>query len=543
MPIDLGTVQLDDVVVLRQLRRDLKDDWFPDPRGFEDIFSTKQLQKVISDNFAKNEGVYRPSKRTLLNIPKANFTLRYALETGIADRAVYHGLTASLVPFFDPLLPWNVFNHRAAASKDLERYLFRRSIPAWRDFVGVVENVTKGTAVLLSTDLSNYFEHINLEKLKRVIEALLPEVKADAGEKARLRSNITALFEFLSQWSYNETQGLPQNRDASSFLANLYMLPVDRIMIEQGYQYFRYMDDIKIVCDTEFAARKALKQLSLALREYGLSVNSGKTVICNASDIDQVAKCLDLGGDELHQIDAIWGTRSPRSIARSFPLLRDTALQLLRRGEVNHRMFRFCMSRLVVLAQCPEFQVPPQFFSSITPLIIEALSTAPFATDQLVQYLRAVPLTEGDFRTISEMLCDPNRNFYTWQTYRIWTLLVQKGHFDQGLMEYANGLNRAGVDDANRAGAVLYMGALGGENDRISVAENFARSTSFLGQRTALVAVQELEFRPHIEAHVVPAVRSDLVGVFKGLSRKGIYVSPPEAVPITRYIDMGNHYD
>src|SRR5690349_24006121 len=122
MAIDLGPLQFDDEVVLRQLRLDLRDDWFRDLREFQDIFDKGQIKTVAVENFSKNDGVYRPIKPDLLNVPKANFTLRYALETGVADRALYHGLVAYLVPFYDPLLPWNVFNHRRSIGRDTDKY-------------------------------------------------------------------------------------------------------------------------------------------------------------------------------------------------------------------------------------------------------------------------------------------------------------------------------------------------------------------------------------------------------------------------------------
>ena len=77
MTISLGPVKFDEKIVKQQLRRDLLDDWFPDPLRFEDMLSTGHIEYVLKENFRENEGKYRPNKRTLLNIPKANFTLRY----------------------------------------------------------------------------------------------------------------------------------------------------------------------------------------------------------------------------------------------------------------------------------------------------------------------------------------------------------------------------------------------------------------------------------------------------------------------------------
>lgn len=542
MTVSLGPIEFDEQVIKRQLRRDLLDDWFPDPRRFEDMLDFDHVETILADNFQRNEGTFRAEKRTLFNIPKSNFTLRYGLEISLAERALYQALAARLVPLYDPLIPWNVFSHRAAKDPD-GRYLFQRAIPAWRDFTGVVRNGLSEVKVLLSTDLTNYFENIDLEKLRTTLIELLPELSTNAAEKAIIRTHIATLFDCLKSWCYSERAGLPQNRDASSFLANIYMLPVDRSMIAQGYRYFRYMDDIKIACDSEHHARMALKALSLELRQRGLAVNSGKTAIVPVSKAEEIAKCLDAGDAELQQIDSIWQTRSLRSISRSFPLLSDMSQRLLRGGEVGSRAFRYCIRRLEALASCPEFEVPDAYFAPMTPLVIDALSTSPASTDELARYLRAVPTTDEDLDRLAQLLQDRERNYYSWQNYRLWALLVQKEFNRPALVAYAMTVVRDQPDNATRCGATLYAGAFGSKDDRIAIAQGFGALRSFMGQRAALLALQELHFKPHIRDHVRPSLRDDLKNVYKGLNRQGIYVAPPLPVSITRILDTERDYD
>ncbi|MBK3776251.1 hypothetical protein GAY31_19190 [Azospirillum brasilense] len=543
MSIDLGPLQFDDEVVLRQLRLDLKDDWFRDPLEFEDIFKSDQIKAVVIDNFGKNNGAYRPIKPDLFNVPKSNFTLRYALETGITDRALYHGLIAYLVPFYDRLLPWNVFNHRYSIDRTSDKYLFKNAIKSWQDFLGNVQISLKEDATLLSTDLTNYYENIDLTILRKTMTDLLPVINASAADKARIRTHLNVLFECLREWCFSEAGGLPQNRDASSFLANIYMYPIDKAMLDNGYKYFRYMDDIKIACQDVYQARKALKDLSLALRHVRLAVNSGKTKICASDDVKTLAECLDTESSEIQQIDAIWHTRAIRPITRSFPLLKKLAIRLLQNGEADKRAFRFCIKRLEMLAHCPEFNVPPAYFAEITPLAIEALTRSPAATDQLARYLRAVPVEVTDLDQIADILQDPQKSIYTWQCYCLWTLLIHKKYCNAALLGHALSLVREGPDDANRSGAVLYAGAIGGKDDRIVIAENFKNAKSFLGQRASLIAVQELHYRPHIENHIQGHLREDLKGIFRQLNRKGIYLTAPEITPITSFIDLGRDYD
>lgn len=542
MTIDLGPIQFDPRIVLPQLQRDLKDDWFPDPLRFEDMFRADRIAELIAENFRRNHGVYHATTRTLLNVPKKNFTLRYSLETGIADRALYHAITSFLVPHYDPLLSWRVFSHRHNQKKGPHRYLFRQAIPVWRDFVGAVKVASKKKGVLLSTDLANYFEDINNDTLQRTMLDLLSEITGTPADKATIRAHLDSLFSCLREWCYQKSSGLPQNRDASSFLGNIYLVPVDRAMLARGYEYFRYMDDIKIACSDVFQARRALKELSIELRKLGLSVNSGKTQICSASD-EELNGCLDSGGSELQQLDGIWKSQSLKTIARSFPMLRSMTERLLRTDDVESRSFRFCIKRLEILAQCPEFAAPAEFFAPITQKIIEALPRHPAATDQFVKYLGAVPTADRELDRLAMHLQDQGKNFYTWQNYRLWKLLVEKKYVSGVLLAHALEVVRTSEDDANRCGATLYLGAFGEKATRIVVAERFNGLNSFLGQRTALIAVQELHYKPYIEKYVQPHLRDDLVGVFRALNREGIYVARPEFTPITGLIDMERDYD
>ena len=543
MTVSVGLIEFDEQLVTRQLKRDLSDDWFPDPLRFDDMFDGNHIKSILEDNVRRNHGIFRPSRRTLLNVPKPNYSLRYGLETSLSERALYHALVSRLVPYYDALIPWNVFSHRAAFPNN-NRYLFRRAIPSWQDFVGVVRNNLSDSPVLLSTDLTNYFENISLAHLKTTLLDLLPEVQANATNKAVLRTHIETLFECLSSWCYSDANGLPQNRDASSFLSNVYMLPVDRAMlVEKKDKYFRYMDDIKVACEDVHDARRTLKHLSLELRKFGLSINSGKTAIVPASDAVELAKVLDTGEDDLQKIDSIWQTRSLRPISRSFPLLHNLTLQKLRNGEVSTRTFRYCIARLEMLARCPEFKVPTTYFASLTPFVISALPENPAATDELTRYLRAVPTNDTDLAAVARHLRDSNLNYYTWQCYRLWILLVQKSYRNADLLNFALGTIRTGDDDANRCGATLYAGAFGDDDNRVEIASRFHELDSFLGQRAAILAIQELHFRPHVKQYVAPVIRADLLNVYRNLQRRGIYAASPEPYPITRILDKDRDYE
>ena len=183
--IDFGRFVLDCDSIIKQLRQDMKDDWFPDPLGYEDMLDYDGVAHYVMDAIDKNHGLYTPTVRQLENIPKEGFTIRYALETSLQDRVLYHGLTSLLIPFFDGTLSWRVFSHRYNSNfeKD-ERYIFKHAIRAWQDFLGSVRAEAKAKPVLLTTDLSNYFESIRIARLRQNVLALLPSVKASGDRKS-----------------------------------------------------------------------------------------------------------------------------------------------------------------------------------------------------------------------------------------------------------------------------------------------------------------------------------------------------------------------
>lgn len=123
---------------------------------------------------------------------------------------------------FDELISWRVFSHRLPSSelskqeyRSSGKYAFRPGVKAWSDFLGCIKEQLGRGKYLLSTDLANYFENINLKSLHQIMEGLLPDIKGAAADKAIARGQIDQLFNYLPQWSYTSERGLPQNRDAS----------------------------------------------------------------------------------------------------------------------------------------------------------------------------------------------------------------------------------------------------------------------------------------------------------------------------------------
>ena len=72
---------------------------------------------------------------------------------------------------------------------------------------------------------------------------------------------------------------MPQGLSISNILANIYLNDFDKENnSKDDYKYFRYVDDIFILCNSEEKAKEILRKLTRKLKmQYFLEVNQEKT--------------------------------------------------------------------------------------------------------------------------------------------------------------------------------------------------------------------------------------------------------------------------
>ena len=135
--LDFGLYNVDLKRVIKYLKQDLKDDWFRDPLEFNDRLDESVVVHYFEKNIQENNGVYKPTPRILLNIPKSNGALRYSLETNIFDRIAYHAFGLTLIEYLDPFVSKRVFNHRKnfLESEKKYQYVFLNSIIQWKKLI------------------------------------------------------------------------------------------------------------------------------------------------------------------------------------------------------------------------------------------------------------------------------------------------------------------------------------------------------------------------------------------------------------------------
>jgi RNA-directed DNA polymerase len=168
---------------------------------------------------------------------------------------------------------------------------------------------------VVDADLKSYFDSIPHEPLLARVQE-----KVSDGRVIKLLQDYLkqGVMEGLSSWM--PATGTPQGAVISPLLSNIYLHPLDHLMVSRGVEMVRYADDFVILCRTEAEARQALTWVQDWTANNGLSLHPEKTRIVDAT----VRGGFDFLGYHFER-----GYRWPR--AKSIKKLRDTIRRKTRR--------------------------------------------------------------------------------------------------------------------------------------------------------------------------------------------------------------------
>lgn len=265
-----------------------------------------------------------------IEVDKSSIFTRRMTNLPLADRVAYQAAVSSFADRIEARTPPAVFSARLSGQ---DRYFLKRGPEQWANWrMNAFKKLAPGKEWLVASDLTSYFDTIPHQLLLAEIESL------------NVDSNIVApLREMLREWGVTEGRGLPQGPNASRLLGNLFLLPVDEAMLEAGWDYSRFLDDIRIVTKSRADAVKAVRRLQRECQLRGLIVGAAKTQLLFG---DEARESL-VGSLQLAAVDYWFHAQVPE-LARSE--LKKILRQALR-PEVNidTRKARFSLWRLAML--------------------------------------------------------------------------------------------------------------------------------------------------------------------------------------------------
>ncbi len=227
---------------------------------------------------------YEPLADHKVYVPKPSTTLRTMSLMAVPDVIVYQALVNVIADNSHHYLVTHENQHifgnlYAGAGK---RWMLRPWKNQYTRFVDCVEKLyCLGNPWIASTDIVAFYDTIDHARM-------LSLIRKYCGEDPRLEN----LFKkCLTKWAVHNTditmsRGIPQGSNASDFLANLFLYEIDKEMIAHGYDYLRYVDDVRIFGADKPTVQRGLILFDLELKRAGLVAQVTKTSIHKVENIE-----------------------------------------------------------------------------------------------------------------------------------------------------------------------------------------------------------------------------------------------------------------
>lgn len=219
-----------------------------------------QYLKELTESL--KEGRFQPSGIKRVYIPKGKGKRRPLGIPVVKDRIVQTALLMVIQPIFE-----NEFT--------VSSFGFRPMLGC-KDALRLADKLRKSHQWAVDVDFSNYFDTIPHDKLLERIKERISDRSLLKLIESFLKAEI---IDGLKCWK--PTKGAPQGAVLSPLLSNIYLHPLDQLLVSEGYKPIRYADDLVILCDSEESAQNALSLTEEWARENALSLHPEKTRIGN----------------------------------------------------------------------------------------------------------------------------------------------------------------------------------------------------------------------------------------------------------------------
>lgn len=371
-----------------------------------------------ADELDENDGVLSAARRRVersepgpaigIDVDKTSIFTRRMTTLALEDRVAYQAVVASFADRVEGRTPPSVFSSRLSGDS---RYFFKRGPEQWAQWrMDALKKIVPGREWLVATDLTAYFDTIPHRQLLAEIESLNVD-----------RSVIAFIRETLREWAMSDGVGLPQGPNASRLLGNLYLLPVDEAMLRHGWEYSRFLDDVRIIVESRADAVRAVRQFQRECQLRGLIVSSGKTELLFGNE----AKESLVGSLELAAVDYWFHAQVPALARKELKKVLKRALK--GKASIDTRRVRFSLWRLALLRE-----------GSVLGQILRRLEDLSPVASVVAAYLQPFISRKTVVRDLNEFLADSSRSYSTYlATWLFAAMLEHPGRLPDGWVDQA----------------------------------------------------------------------------------------------------------
>lgn len=253
-------------------------------------YSIEERSAAIKDEILR--GDYRSNQPLIIKVEKKLGVCRHLIIPQPTDALVMQTITEFIHKRIEDKQPSkNAFYSRDRHSVGLPHHILEEGEYSknwkkmWKSMQKKIFKFKESKELIIVTDLTNYFDSINLVSLREHIISL-----SNKDDEVL----IDLLFRVIEDLSWNpdylpyKKHGLPTiNIESIRLLGHSFLFELDLVLKKKTKDSFaRWMDDITIAIDNKNNATKILSDISDILKSRGLALNLSKTNLLSVEDFE-----------------------------------------------------------------------------------------------------------------------------------------------------------------------------------------------------------------------------------------------------------------
>jgi len=264
---------------LRHHRRYGDTDLFPRAFEFEVIETRWSEYRKMLATLDLETYEWRPGRSMLFMKDQVSF--RRATQFDPVDSILFGALIWTIAPKIEAVRPPRainaVFSYRFEPSSTGQLFAPGKAKQA---FWTHTADACKGEGSwLLTTDIVDFYNQVRHSVLRSELDAALSN------------EHSVAVMNALRAVQGNSEVGVPVGPHSAHLLAELVLAPFDEHVLDRGFRFLRYVDDIHVVCNSKDEAQEVLYEIAEYMhRNFQLSLSRHKTQVLDGQQMRAYAR-------------------------------------------------------------------------------------------------------------------------------------------------------------------------------------------------------------------------------------------------------------